>query len=368
MDLDEYDDEADPVALVVGVALAWSEDGRLDRAVLRQIIDEFGVPGRLYRELDVALQTAGLVVCDSDGTSPEDSGEDDAPGVCGFETFRRRAAHPILTADEEIALAQRIERGRIAECLLEVGEDLGIDHRVVLEWWVLDGLRAAEQFVLHNLRLVIHYARRFSRRLGRLTLDDLVQEGYFGLVRAVEKFDPSKGYKFSTYATWWLRQSMQRAIANAARTIRVPVHYHDQILQLRRVEQAILEAGGEPSTDAIAAAMGISPTKVAEIRHVAADPASLDAWTWDGGSPVADALVDRVVPLVEEIVEDRIAAELVAGMLSAELDERERTVIMRRFGIGDGTPRTLEEIGQDFGVTRERIRQIESKALDKLKS
>lgn len=368
VDPDELEEDADPVSRVVALALDWSQSGRLDRSVFNQILEEVELPARHYRELQVALESAGIRLYDSEvPADPDEADADRGWDGSGFGEFLKRSAHRILTPGEEIALAERIDRGRLAQMALDERTELTFEDRRDLERRVLDGERAAEEFVRHNVRLVIHNAKRFSRRLsGGLTFEDLVQEGYFGLARAVEKFDPSKGFKFSTYATWWIRQSMERAIADKGRTIRVPVHYHEQIAALWRAEQTIVAEGGEPTIEAVASLMGVSPKRVAEVRRIALHPSSLDAPVEEGGATRGDFIGDMAIPPVEQQIEAAAIREAVAEMLLEGLNDRERLVVQRRFGLGGHEPETLETIGKDLGVTRERIRQIESKALKKL--
>jgi RNA polymerase primary sigma factor len=370
VDPDEQEEEPDPVSRVVALSLDWSQGGRLDRNIFNQILEEVHLPARHYRELQVALESAGVRLYDSDAPSDPDEADGDLGwNGSGFAEFLKRSSHRILTPGEEIALADRIDRGRLAQMALDARTDLPFEHRRDLVGLSLDGRRAAEEFVRHNVRLVIHNAKRFSRRLsGGLDFEDLVQEGYFGLARAVDKFDASKGFKFSTYATWWIRQSLERAVADKGRTIRVPVHYHEQITALWRAEQTIVAEGEEPTTEAVASLMGIPAKRAAEIRRIALHPSSLDAPVLEGGATRGDLIGDMAIRPVEQQIEAAAFRDEVADMLTEGLNDRERLVVQRRFGLGGHDPETLETIGKDLGVTRERIRQIESKALAKLQN
>jgi RNA polymerase primary sigma factor len=272
---------------------------------------------------------------------------------------------PLLTAEDEVELAKAIEAGLFAEEKLGGGIPmLGAVHGD-LELLVGEGVRAKQRLIEANLRLVVSIAKRY---IGRgLVFLDLIQEGNLGLIRAVEKFDYTRGYKFSTYATWWIRQAITRAIADQARTIRVPVHMVETINKLARVQRQLhQELGREASTDEIAAEMGLEPERVAEIQRIAQEPVSLQSPIGEEESDLGDFIedADAVVPM------EAAAFIMLQDQLERVLDqlaEREQRIIQLRFGLTDGHPRTLEEVGREFGVTRERIRQIESKTLAKLR-
>ena len=272
----------------------------------------------------------------------------------------------LLTAQEEVSLAKRIDAGVQATEEMERDSSLPGAKLSELKWNQRDGARAKRHLVEANLRLVVSIAKRYVGR-GMAFLD-LIQEGNLGLIRAVEKFDYTKGFKFSTYATWWIRQAITRAIADQARTIRIPVHMVETINKLVRIQRQLLQdLGREPTADEIAEQMEITPEKVREIQKISQEPVSLETPVGEEedshlGDFIEDS--DAVVPL--ERASFRLLQEQLESVLHT-LSEREKSVIEMRFGLKDGQPRTLEEVGKTFGVTRERIRQIESKTLSKLR-
>ncbi|WP_394814796.1 RNA polymerase sigma factor [Streptomyces millisiae] len=273
---------------------------------------------------------------------------------------------PLLTAADEVELARRIEAGLFAEERLESG--VGLDDQLALDLdrLIVRGRLAKRQLIEANLRLVVSVAKRY---IGRgLTMLDLVQEGNLGLIRAVEKFDYARGFKFSTYATWWIRQAMSRAIADQARTIRVPVHVVELINRVIRAQRRILqERGHEPSPAEVGVLLGLTPARVSEILRLAQDPVSLQAPVGDEDDVnLGDLIEDADVPSPAESAAFLLLREQLEAVLST-LGDRERRVVELRYGLLDGRPRTLEEIGRLFGVTRERIRQIEHKTLSKLR-
>jgi RNA polymerase primary sigma factor len=273
----------------------------------------------------------------------------------------------LLTAQEEVDLAKRIEAGVLAdERLRQEAPKLPEEKRRDLHWLVTDGLIAKRHLVEANLRLVVSIAKRYVGR-GMAFLD-LIQEGNLGLIRAVEKFDYTKGYKFSTYATWWIRQAITRAIADQARTIRIPVHMVETINKLSRIQRQLLQdLGREPTADEIARQMEMPPDRVREIQKISQEPVSLE-------TPIGEEEDSHLGDFIED-AEAIIPLERASFMLLQEqlnsvlhtLQDREQEVIEMRFGLTDGQPKTLEEVGKRFGVTRERIRQIESKTLSKLR-
>jgi len=277
---------------------------------------------------------------------------------------------PLLTAAQEVSLAKRIEAGLIAAAEIEDAEEAGtkLDRATAraLQRTEADGLNAKRALVEANLRLVVSIAKRYVGR-GMLFLD-LIQEGNLGLIRAVEKFDYDKGFKFSTYATWWIRQAITRAIADQARTIRIPVHMVETINKLIRVQRGLLqELGREPTPDEIGAQMEMTAERVREILKISQEPVSLETPIGEEeDSQLGDFIEDSDAIAPPDAANETMLAEHLRRVLDS-LSERERKVIELRFGLVDGHPRTLEEVGREFGVTRERIRQIESKTLCKLR-
>nr|WP_269185038.1 RNA polymerase sigma factor [Modestobacter sp. VKM Ac-2985] len=276
----------------------------------------------------------------------------------------------LLTAEEEVDLAKRIEAGLYgAERLRQVeeeGQKLSPQMRRDLNWIIRDGERAKNHLLEANLRLVVSLAKRYTGR-GMAFLD-LIQEGNLGLIRAVEKFDYTKGYKFSTYATWWIRQAITRAMADQARTIRIPVHMVEVINKLGRIQRELLQdLGREPTPEELAKEMDITPEKVLEIQQYAREPISLDQTIGDeGDSQLGDFIEDSEAVVAVDAVSFTLMQDQLTSVLQT-LSEREAGVVRLRFGLTDGQPRTLDEIGQVYGVTRERIRQIESKTMSKLR-
>jgi RNA polymerase primary sigma factor len=280
---------------------------------------------------------------------------------------------PLLTAQDEVDLAKAIEAGLFAEEKLH-GACPSPDGRIAkcngaklaeLAMLAADGMRAKQRLIEANLRLVVSIAKRY---IGRgLVFLDLIQEGNLGLIRAVEKFDYTKGYKFSTYATWWIRQAITRAIADQARTIRIPVHMVETINKMARIQRQLhQDLGREATPHEIAVEMGLTADRVAEIQRIAQEPVSLQSPIGEEDSDLGDFIedADAVVPM------EAAAFIMLQDQLEQVLDNltiREQRIIQLRFGLTDGHPRTLEEVGREFGVTRERIRQIESKTLAKLR-
>ncbi|KZM75100.1 RNA polymerase sigma factor [Nocardia terpenica] len=276
----------------------------------------------------------------------------------------------LLNAEEEVELAKRIEAGLYAtekvRELTDGGEKLPMQARRDLNWIMRDGNRAKNHLLEANLRLVVSLAKRYTGR-GMAFLD-LIQEGNLGLIRAVEKFDYTKGYKFSTYATWWIRQAITRAMADQARTIRIPVHMVEVINKLGRIQRELLQdLGREPTPEELAKEMDITPEKVLEIQQYAREPISLDQTIGDeGDSQLGDFIEDSEAVVAVDAVSFTLLQDQLQSVLET-LSEREAGVVRLRFGLTDGQPRTLDEIGQVYGVTRERIRQIESKTMSKLR-
>ncbi len=273
---------------------------------------------------------------------------------------------PLLNAEQEVELAKRIEAGLFAEEKLNSSMKMTVTLRGDLEWIAEDGRRAKNHLLEANLRLVVSLAKRYTGR-GMLFLD-LIQEGNLGLIRAVEKFDYTKGYKFSTYATWWIRQAITRAMADQARTIRIPVHMVEVINKLARVQRQMLQdLGREPTPEELAKELDMTPEKVVEVQKYGREPISLHTPLGeDGDSEFGDLIEDSEAIVPADAVSFTLLQEQLDSVLDT-LSEREAGVVKMRFGLTDGQPKTLDEIGKVYGVTRERIRQIESKTMSKLR-
>ncbi len=276
---------------------------------------------------------------------------------------------PLLTAHDEVSLAKRIEAG--TEAAREVVElhDRGEATRKALERFepvVLDGLEAKKHLMEANLRLVVSIAKRY---VGRgMSLLDLIQEGNLGLMRAVEKFDYTKGFKFSTYATWWIRQAITRAIADQARTIRIPVHMVETMNKVSRTQRLMIqEIGREPSPEELAERLEMSPDRLREVQRLGLEPVSLEVPVGEEDDSLLGDFIEDPEAIAPADAAARVLLTTAIENALGELSERERQVVRMRFGLDDGEMHTLEEVGQEFGVTRERIRQIESKTLAKLR-
>jgi RNA polymerase primary sigma factor len=272
----------------------------------------------------------------------------------------------LLTAEQEVDLAKRIEAGLFAENKLETATGLDEDYRRDLELVAEDGRRAKAHMLEANLRLVVSVAKKYSDR--GLSLLDVVQEGNLGLIRAVEKFDYTKGYKFSTYAMWWIRQAIQRGFADSARTIRLPVHVLEMLSKLSRVERDMHQRlGREPTPEELAVELDRTPDQIEELLRTSRQPISLDSTIGeDGETSIGDLIEDVDAPEASELVDRQLMAEQLRSALDA-LTPREATIMAMRFGLYDGNPHTLDEIGRALGLTRERIRQLEKQSLSKLR-
>jgi RNA polymerase primary sigma factor len=292
-----------------------------------------------------------------------------ASEASGDESMRRYlqevGAHHLLSAADEVELGRAVAVGRAAAARLAGVERLTTPERDALTGAVRAGEAARARFIAANLRLVVSIAKRYQG--GGLALGDLVQEGNLGLMRAVDKFDPERGFKFSTYATWWIRQAVTRALADKGRTIRVPAHIVEAITSLRRTTASLTASLGRAPEDAeVAAAAGITLARLHELRTATADLRSLATPVGDGDGMLEDLVADEQA----ESPFEAAAAGLERAALSevlGRLTDRERQVLRSRFGLAGGQPRTLEDVGRDFDLTRERIRQIEAKALTKLR-
>jgi RNA polymerase primary sigma factor len=316
-----------------------------------------------------ALTAAGVEVAEE----PEEAARDDeVPQQAGPTSdpvrlyLKEIGRVPLLTAEQEVDLAKRIEAGLFAAEKLVLEPDAPAALRRDLERVAADGVVAKRALVEANLRLVVSIAKRYVGR-GMLFLD-LIQEGNVGLIRAVEKFDYARGFKFSTYATWWIRQAITRAVADQARTIRIPVHMVETINKLLRIQRGLLQdLGREPTPAEIGLQMELPPDKVVEIQRFSQEPVSLDTPIGtEDSSYLGDFIEDSDAVMPADAASFLLLQEQLESVLHT-VGERERKVIELRFGLLDGAPRTLEEVGKEFGVTRERIRQIESKTLAKLR-
>jgi RNA polymerase primary sigma factor len=326
-------------------------------------------PEELAATEGVATQEEGFVYSEDD-----DSDEPEQQVVVAGATadpvkdyLKQIGKVPLLNAEQEVELAKRIEAGLFAEeKLAREGATLDPKLRNELHWIAEDGRRAKNHLLEANLRLVVSLAKRYTGR-GMLFLD-LIQEGNLGLIRAVEKFDYTKGYKFSTYATWWIRQAITRAMADQARTIRIPVHMVEVINKLARVQRQMLQdLGREPTPEELAKELDMTPEKVVEVQKYGREPISLHTPLGeDGDSEFGDLIEDSEAIVPAEAVSFTLLQEQLHAVLDT-LSEREAGVVSMRFGLTDGQPKTLDEIGKVYGVTRERIRQIESKTMSKLR-
>jgi RNA polymerase primary sigma factor len=276
----------------------------------------------------------------------------------------------LLTAEQEVDLSKRIEAGLYAEELLERARKrevkLTAAKRRDLEFIAVDGHNAKDHLLEANLRLVVSLAKRYTGR--GMSFLDLIQEGNLGLIRAVEKFDYTKGFKFSTYATWWIRQAITRAMADQARTIRLPVHLVEQINKMVRIRRELtVQLGREPTSAEIAVELDLTPERVEELRGYDRDPVSLDQTVGDDGeSMLGDFIEDADAAVASDAVSFGFLQQELENVLHS-LDARERRVIEMRYGLTDGKPRTLDEIGREFSLSRERIRQIEKTTMAKLR-
>jgi RNA polymerase primary sigma factor len=387
-DFDDLDDLGDALVADADLDIADAPDVDLPDADLTDdvlvddvLVDDTETDGPAASPADAE----GAVRTDADGPAGEagddeifvfGDDDDDLPAaqvaVAGAtadpvkDYLKQIGKVPLLNAEQEVELAKRIEAGLFAEEKLAEGHGLTSDQRIDLEWIAEDGRRAKNHLLEANLRLVVSLAKRYTGR-GMLFLD-LIQEGNLGLIRAVEKFDYTKGYKFSTYATWWIRQAITRAMADQARTIRIPVHMVEVINKLARVQRQMLQdLGREPTPEELAVELDMTPEKVVEVQKYGREPISLHTPLGeDGDSEFGDLIEDSEAIQPGEAVSFTLLQEQLHSVLDT-LSEREAGVVSMRFGLTDGQPKTLDEIGKVYGVTRERIRQIESKTMSKLR-
>ena len=368
--------------------------GKLDAGELSDVLDELDLESEQMDSIYDSLEQLGIEVGSEDFLAdlPDEDGEPAMDEIAEIEEeelvdpndlvdsfsiddpvrmyLKEIGKVPLLSADEEIALATRMNAKNDAEARIkaaeESGETIPEEEMASLKKTIKDGEKAKQKLAEANLRLVVSIAKRYVGR-GMLFLD-LIQEGNLGLIKAVEKFDYTKGYKFSTYATWWIRQAITRAIADQARTIRIPVHMVETINKVIRVSRQLLQSlGHDPSPEEISAEMGMPVDKVREILKIAQEPVSLETPIGEEeDSHLGDFIPDEGASEPSEAASFTLLQEQLVDVLST-LTPREEKVLKLRFGIEDGRPRTLEEVGKEFNVTRERIRQIEAKALRKLR-
>ncbi len=325
-------------------------------------------------DAEVDLADADVVSLEAEAAALSEVDLDDQTPAMGdsVHTYLKSIGRTsLLTAEQEVDLAKRIEAGLFAEHKLEtLGLDggVGLDEtfRHELEIIAEDGRRAKAHMLEANLRLVVSVAKKYSDR--GLSLLDVVQEGNLGLIRAVEKFDYTKGYKFSTYAMWWIRQAIQRGFADSARTIRLPVHVLEMLSKLSRVERDMHQRlGREPTPEELAVELDRTPDQIEELLRTSRQPISLDSTIGeDGETSIGDLIEDVDAPEASELVDRQLMAEQLRSALDA-LTPREATIMAMRFGLYDGNPHTLDEIGRALGLTRERIRQLEKQSLSKLR-
>jgi RNA polymerase primary sigma factor len=325
-------------------------------------------------DADIDLADADVVTLEAEADKLAEVDLDDQTPAMGdsVHTYLKSIGRTsLLTAEQEVDLAKRIEAGLFAEHKLEtlgLESSVGVDEafRRDLELVAEDGRRAKAHMLEANLRLVVSVAKKYSDR--GLSLLDVVQEGNLGLIRAVEKFDYTKGYKFSTYAMWWIRQAIQRGFADSARTIRLPVHVLEMLSKLSRVERDMHQRlGREPTPEELAVELDRTPDQIEELLRTSRQPISLDSTIGeDGETSIGDLIEDVDAPEASELVDRQLMAEQLRSALDA-LTPREATIMAMRFGLYDGNPHTLDEIGRALGLTRERIRQLEKQSLSKLR-
>ena len=357
LDVDDEEDDLDPEAIVseaeVDVIVADIEEviPEVEEDEDRPVVPEGALVISSKEEDDIQVQSTSITGATADPVK---------------DYLKQIGKVALLNAELEVELAKRIEAGLFAEEKLATDKKLSKDMARDLKWVVKDGQRAKSHLLEANLRLVVSLAKRYTGR-GMQFLD-LIQEGNLGLIRAVEKFDYTKGYKFSTYATWWIRQAITRAMADQARTIRIPVHMVEVINKLSRVQRQLLQdLGREPTPEELARELDMTPEKVVEVQKYGREPISLSTPLGeDGDSEFGDLIEDTEAVQPADAVAFRIMQREIERLLDT-LTPREAAVIRSRYGIGDGVMKTLDQIGEDHGVTRERIRQIEAKTMSKLK-
>ena len=361
---------ADTDAIVAALRTRGKQRGFLMVGEIQQELEEAEAPAESFERVYTLLSELGIDIREDSATALDDteiSGDELVHVSDPVRMYLQEIGrYPLLTTQQEVELAMQVEAGTRAEERLDEGGDMTPAERIILDRQVRKADRARQRLVVSNLRLVVSIAKKY---VGRgLSLLDLIQEGNLGLIRAVEKFDYRKGFKFSTYATWWIRQSVTRALADQARTIRVPVHMVETINKLAMVQRTLhQDLGREPTIAEIADELDMESGKVTELRRIAQDPLSLETPLGEED----DATIGDVVPdLGADVPVEEASFKLLQEYLSLALEalsDRERQVLIMRFGLDDGTVRTLEQVGTHFDVTRERVRQIENKALAKLR-
>ena len=345
--------------------------GRRTRRVKAAVSDDTAEPTPAEDDDAIELADADVVNLEAEAAALADVDKDlddqtPAMGDSVHTYLKSIGRTSLLTAEQEVDLAKRIEAGLFAENKLETAANLSDEYRRDLELVAEDGRRAKAHMLEANLRLVVSVAKKYSDR--GLSLLDVVQEGNLGLIRAVEKFDYTKGYKFSTYAMWWIRQAIQRGFADSARTIRLPVHVLEMLSKLSRVERDMHQRlGREPTPEELAVELDRTPDQIEELLRTSRQPISLDSTIGeDGETSIGDLIEDVDAPEASELVDRQLMAEQLRSALDA-LTPREATIMAMRFGLYDGNPHTLDEIGRALGLTRERIRQLEKQSLSKLR-
>ncbi len=360
-----------PEALIDALIKRGKQRGFLTASEIQQELEDAEAISLAFEELVERLTEAKVKIVEDELDEqfpPLSFDEDSLPLSDPVKMYLQEIGRvPLLTAQQEVELAMQLEAKVRAEAkLVEADGDLALEAKVLLEREVRQGRRAEQRLVEANLRLVVSIAKRY---VGRgMTLLDLIQEGNLGLMRAVERFDYRRGFKFSTYATWWIRQAVTRALADQGRTIRVPVHIAETINSLIKAQRALhQDLGREPTIDELALEMEVEPGRVAELRRIAQDPVSLETPLGEeDDSTLGDFVEDESAEVPVESASFRLLQDYLAETLE-ELGDRERQVLILRYGLDGSVPRTLEDVGKSFGITRERVRQIEHKALAKLR-
>jgi RNA polymerase primary sigma factor len=364
LDLAERTEYLDEVQRFVALAEVIARAGTIQESEVTDLLDECSVAARRYAEAIGLLADAGIdVVSDPIGDDSLEVDDNGAP-VDGFGAFVRRSEHDLLDFEQEQALGRRISNGRMAAEVLSSSQ-LTDEQRRAFERAARDGKAAEDDLARHNIRLVMSIAKPLAHQCrSGMTYEDLVQEGWLGLSHAISKWDYARGLKFSTYATWWIRQAIDRAISNQARVIRLPVHFRDELRRVLRIEREFVERGEDPDIEVIAEKALLPPRTVQRALEWRHDARSLDQPIGGDGLRLIDLISQS--SSVEEEAEANLLADDVHELLD-DLTDRERLIITERFGLDGRPPRTLETIGQELGLTRERVRQIEARTLKALR-